>query len=125
MAKKVLVIEDDISTLQLLELWLKKSGYDVICSHDGYEGLKVAQSEEPDLIILDIKMPKMNGYKVCRLLKFDTKYKDIPIIMLTSHEVEDSEQIGRNTGADEYVFKSQCKTVLPPLIKKYLENVDD
>ena len=67
---------------------------------DGQEGLKKARSENPDLIILDVFLPKMNGYKVCRLLKFDSKYKHIPIIMLTSRETKRHEKIGFETGAD-------------------------
>jgi DNA-binding response OmpR family regulator len=125
MAKKILVIEDDESTTNLLELWLKNMGHEVVCSSDGYDGLKAAQRETPDLIILDVGLPKMNGFKVCRLLKYDNKYKHIPIIMLTAQELEDSKRLGQNTGADEYVFKSQCKNALPALIKKYLDAGSD
>ncbi|MCG8605875.1 response regulator [bacterium] len=121
MAKKILVVEDDESTTNLLELWLTNMGHEVICSSDGYEGLKAAQRETPDLIILDVGLPKMNGFKVCRLLKYDNKYKHIPIIMLTAQELEDSKQLGRDSGADEYVFKSSCKHTLPALIKKHLK----
>ncbi|MFQ5822841.1 MAG: PleD family two-component system response regulator [bacterium] len=121
MAKKILIIEDYINIVEILTMRLKALGYEVISAFDGQEGLNLARNEKPDLIVLDVLLPKMNGYKVCRLLKFDSKYKHIPIIMLTSRETKSHEQIGRDTGADEYVFKSDQKGTLLKLIRKYLE----
>ena len=81
-------------------------GYAVISAKDGQEGLTLARKEKPDLIVLDITLPKINGYKISRLLKFDSRYKDIPIIMLTSRETQQDEQIGLESGADIYIYKS-------------------
>ena len=69
------------------------------------EGLNKAKNENPDLIILDLMLPKMNGYKIARLLKFDQKYKNIPIIMLTAKAQESDKKLGFQTGADEYMTK--------------------
>lgn len=122
LTKKILLIEDDTCHANLIMLRLKKMGYtDVTHTNNGYEGLKLAKEIKPDLIILDVLLPKMNGYTVCRLLKFDEKYKGIPIIMLTSREAKSHEQLGRKAGANEYVFKSDRTGSLLKLIRKYLE----
>ncbi len=118
--KKVLIIEDYINIVEILTMRLRAMGYDVVAAYDGQEGLNLARRENPDLIILDVLLPKINGYKVCRLLKFDSKYKHIPIIMLTSRETKSHEDLGRETGADEYVYKSDQKGTLLKLIRKYL-----
>ena len=122
MQKKILIIEDYQNIVEILKMRLTAMGYDVINAMDGQEGLKMARNENPDLIILDVFLPKMNGYKVCRLLKFDAKYKHIPIIMLTSRETKRHEKIGRETGADEYVYKSDQSGTLLKLIKKHLDS---
>lgn len=121
MAKKILIIEDYVNIVDILTMRLKNMGYEVISAYDGQEGLKLARKEKPDLIILDVLLPKMDGFKICRLLKFDLKYKHIPIIMLTSRETKNHEQMGRAVGADEYVFKSDQRGTLLKLIRKYLE----
>jgi len=123
MAKKILIIEDYLNIVEVLTMRLKALGYDVIAAYDGQQGLQMARTEHPDLIILDILLPKMSGYKLSRLLKFDAKYKQIPIIMLTSRETKRHEQLGKETGADEYVYKSDQTGKLLKLIRKYLESV--
>jgi DNA-binding response OmpR family regulator len=120
MDKTILIIEDDISIVTLLKHRLGNLGYQVIYSNDGYGGLKLAQTQSPDLIILDVLLPKMNGYKVCRLLKFDEKFSHIPVIMLTSREAPNHEELGRSAGADAYVHKSDRTGALLKTIKKYL-----
>ncbi len=121
MSKKILIIEDYANIVEVLSMRLRSMGYAVASARDGLEGFNSAKRENPDLIILDILLPKMSGYKVCRLLKFDSKYKHIPIIMLTSRETKRHEQIGKESGADAYVYKSDQKGTLLKLIRKYLE----
>ncbi|MFQ5752183.1 MAG: response regulator [bacterium] len=123
MAKKILIIEDYMNIVEILSMRLQAMGYEVVAAYDGQNGLNLARKEKPDLIILDVMLPKMSGYKVCRLLKFDSKFKHIPIIMLTSRETETNEQIGRDMGAEEYVYKSDQKGTLLKLIHKYLKPV--
>ena len=106
MKKKILIIEDYNNIVEILTMRLSSMGYTVISANDGQEGLTLARKEKPDLIVLDVTLPKMNGYKISRLLKFDSKYKDIPIIMLTARETKLDEQIGLETGADVYIYKS-------------------
>ena len=123
MKKKILIIEDYLNIVEILKMRLEVMGFEVLCAHDGQAGLNMARRESPDLIILDVLLPKMNGYKVSRLLKFDAKFKNIPIIMLTSRETKRHEQLGLETGADAYVYKSDQKGTLLKLINKFLKSV--
>jgi len=84
---------------------LVSGGHEVLTANDGVTGLNLAKSHHPDLVILDIMLPKMNGYEVCNLIKFDEKYKDIKILMLTAKAGAESKTIGKETGADEYMTK--------------------
>lgn len=122
MSKRILIVEDYANVVEVLSMRLRALGYEVISAYDGQQGLRLARSENPDLIILDILLPKMSGYKLSRLLKFDAKYKHIPIIMLTSRETKRHEQLGFETGADEYIYKSDQTGKLLKAIKKYLES---
>ncbi len=121
MTKKILIIEDYKNIVEILTMRLTAMGFEVLAAYDGQSGLNLARTEKPDLIILDIMLPKMSGYKVCRLLKFDAKFRHIPIIMLTSRETEEHKKIGRATGAEAYVYKSDQTGALIKLIRKYLK----
>jgi len=123
MAKKILIVEDYVNIVDVMTMRLNAMGYDVIAAYDGQQGLNLARTKNPDLIILDVLLPKMNGYKVSRLLKFDAKYKHIPIIMLTSRETKRHERLGFETGADDYVYKSDQSGKLLKAVRKYLEPV--
>lgn len=105
MAKKVMVVDDEPGFVELLTDILKAKEYDVISASDGREAVKRIGKEMPDLVILDVKMPKMNGYEVCKILRDDKLYGDIPIIMLTA--LNDLEEIktGMSLGAVSYISK--------------------
>lgn len=103
--KKILIVDDEKDIVETLSFMLKTKGFECICAYDGEEGLNLAKSINPDLVILDVMMPKINGYKICRLLKFDSKYKNIPIIMITARSQDEDKIIGEETGADEYITK--------------------
>ena len=103
--KKILLVEDEVDLVKAIELRLTKEGFDVITSLDGEDALKKARRENPDLLILDLMLPKIDGYKVCRLLKFDQKYKNVPVIMLTARVEERDRNLGMEMGADEYITK--------------------
>jgi len=102
---KILIVDDEQDIVESLSFMLQSQGYETICAYDGEEGLKLAKEAAPDLIMLDVMMPKINGYKICRLLKYDAKYKNIPVIMLTARSQESDKLIGEETGADEYITK--------------------
>ena len=122
MKKKILIIEDYNNIVEILTMRLSAMGYAVISAKDGQEGLTLARKEKPDLIVLDVTLPKMNGYKISRLLKFDSKYQDIPIIMLTARETKRDEQVGLETGADEYIYKSDRTGKLLKTIRHFLDS---
>lgn len=103
--KKILVVEDELISQKILSVRLEINNYKVITAQDGEEALKKAKEEKPDLIILDLMIPKINGYEVCRMLKFDDKYKDIPIIVLSSLNLQEEREKAFKNGADEYFIK--------------------
>jgi two-component system OmpR family response regulator len=99
---KILVVEDDRNLLDTLKYNLRKEGYDVVTAIDGAEALDVARREKPDLIILDIMLPKLSGFEVCRILRKETT---IPILMLTAKDEEVDKIVGLEIGADDYMTK--------------------
>ena len=102
---RILVVDDEPLIVKMLSQHLEEEGFVVLTAMDGREGLMKARSESPDLMLLDLILPKLNGYEVCTMLKQDTRYQHIPIIMLTAKAHEKDEQLGRTCGADLYLRK--------------------
>jgi len=102
---RILIIEDEKLTVELLKLNLCEEGFDIIAAFDGEEGLKKAQQEKPDLIILDLMLPKINGLEVCKILKNDVKTRNIPVVMLTCRTDMEVKLEGFQKGADDYIVK--------------------
>lgn len=121
MAKRILLVDDEKDLVEIVTFRLETSGYEVIPAYDGQEGLNKAKSERPDLIILDLMLPRMNGYEVCQLLKFDQKYKHIPIIMFTARTQESDKKTGFEVGANAYITKPFDAQVLLSKIKELLK----
>ena len=96
--KKVLVVDDDPMVIKMLEKILSNQGFEVAVASDGLEAMVQVKKHHPQLIVLDIMMPEINGYDVCRNLKFDSPYKDIPILLLTSRDQEIDPRIGQMMG---------------------------
>ena len=119
--ERILIVDDEPDIVQNLKFILEKRDHKVLTAYNGLEALKKAQNERPDLILLDLMLPKMDGYKVCRLLKFDERYKHIPIIMLTARTQESDKSLGEETGADRYVTKPFDTKELLTIIKELLE----
>ena len=103
--QKILVVDDEPSIVRPLAFILKKNGYTVITASNGEEGLHVAQTEKPDLIFLDVMMPKKNGYEVCQELKNDPNLQNTYVIILTARGVELDEEEKKRVRADEYMSK--------------------
>jgi len=99
---KVLVVEDDQTLLEALKYNLTKDGYDVVTATDGAQALEIARSQKPDLIVLDLMLPKISGYEVCRILRKDMS---VPILMLTAKAGEVDKIVGLEIGADDYMTK--------------------
>jgi len=117
---KILIVDDEMDLVETLTYRLEENDYEVISATDGQEGLRKAQQEGPDLIILDVMLPKADGYKVCRMLKFDVKFKAIPIIMFTARAQESDKQTAGEVGADTYITKPFEPEVLLAKIKELL-----
>ena len=124
--KKILIVDDEQDIVESLKFVLEASGYNCYTAFNGEDGLRLAKELVPDLIILDVMMPKINGYKISRLLKFDNEYKNIPILMITARSQEDDKLIGEETGADEYITKPFDLDDVLKFVDKYLgkDNTD-
>ena len=119
--KRILVVDDEVELIKAIQIRLEQAGYEALFAYDGQQGLEKAHKEKPDLIILDLMLPKMDGYKVCALLKKDTKYTKIPIIMLTARAQETDEKLGLELGADAYITKPFQHEVVVAKIKELLK----
>ena len=100
--KRVLVVDDDVKTVELVKLYLNRDGYRVLTAYDGVEALRLAREEHPDLIVLDLMLPGIDGLQVCRALRQES---DVPIIMLTARTTDEDKLTGLELGADDYVTK--------------------
>ena len=118
----VLVVEDSVTQRQMISDLLKGSGLNasVISVGDGVEALEQIQNQPPDIVVLDIVMPRMNGYEVCRQIKTDPKTENIPVIMCSSKGEEFDKYWGRKQGADAYIAKPFEPTELIGTIKQLL-----
>ena len=106
MAKgKILVVDDEIYIVHILDFSLGMEGYEVLTALDGEQALEKARQEHPDLIVLDIMMPKLDGYETCKMLKAEAGTKDIPVILLSAKGRNVDQKIGFEVGADDYITK--------------------
>lgn len=103
--KKILIIEDESDAITLLKMHLEKHGYEVLSAEDGKEGYHLARTRAPDLILLDLMIPGMDGFWVCSMLKGDKKFSGIAIIALTARSSADDMKTAKECGADDYVVK--------------------
>ena len=110
---RILLVDDEPSIVKMVGKRLAVEGFEVLVAMDGQEALKKAQMESPQLIILDLMLPKLNGYEVCTMLKQDARYQKIPIIMFSAKAQEKDERLGLECGANAYVRKPfQAKELL-------------
>ena len=103
MGKRILIVEDEKNIVDILSFNLNKEGYDTLEAYDGQTGLQLALEQNPDLILLDLMLPKMNGFDVCRSLRQENR--STPVIMLTAREEETDKVLGLELGADDYITK--------------------
>lgn len=121
MAKKILLVDDEPAIVQVIQARLKANGYEVVTAQDGQEGLNAARAEKPDLIILDVMLPKMDGFRVAQFLKLDDQYRHIPIMMLTARVQEEDKRMGEQAGADAYLTKPFTSEDLLGKIREMLD----
>ena len=116
--KRLLIVDDEVDLVDMIKFRLEANGYEVLVANDGQQALETARKEKPDLMILDLMLPKMDGYKVCGLLKKDARYANIPIILFSAKAQEDDKKLGQEVGADAYISKPFEPEVLLNKIKE-------
>jgi CheY-like chemotaxis protein len=117
---KILIVDDSLVDIKILEEILKPTGHQIIIARNGEEGEKTARAVRPDLIFLDVVMPKKNGFQVCRDLRHDPLFKTTPIVMLTSKTQEIDKYWGKQQGATEYLTKPYQAEQIFEILTKYL-----
>jgi CheY-like chemotaxis protein len=118
--KQVLVVDDDPMVVKVLRDSLERVGYSVRTAYHGLEALQAVKDQRPDLIILDILMPMLDGFKVARILKFDKRFQKIPIVVLTSRATEGERKMGQQVGADEFLYKPFRLPQVLDVVGRYL-----
>ncbi len=114
---RILVVDDELPIVELLSYNLKRAGYEVLIARDGEEAVEQARREQPDLVVLDLMLPRMDGLDVCRVLRHE---RDVPIIMLTARDTEVDRVVGLELGADDYVVKPFSVRELMARVKNVL-----
>jgi DNA-binding response OmpR family regulator len=121
--RQILLVEDDLYSSETLKFALEAKGHKVTLATNGRDALNMVNNEIPQLIILDIMMPKMDGYHFCRLLKFDARLKHIPVIMVSSKIQDADRELGLACGGDEYITKPYDLNILINTVEKYLDSL--
>ena len=119
--KRILVVDDEIYIVHILEFSLTMEGYSVLTASDGEEALSVIDNERPDLVVLDIMMPKLDGYEVCRRLRGDEQFRELPVILLSAKGRPVDREAGLEAGADDYITKPFSPRKLLEKIREQLE----
>jgi two-component system cell cycle response regulator DivK len=122
MTKRILVVEDQEDNLQILRDLLTSEGYQIVEAQDGEQGVRAAAAERPDLILMDIQLPLLDGYEATRRIKADPALRAIPIIVVTSYSLSGDEAKARAAGCDDFVPKPYSRRQLMAKIRKYLPN---
>lgn len=120
MAKKILIIEDDPAISRLVDYSLKHEGYDVVAATNGLEGIRKAQYEAPDLVILDVMLPGMDGFEICHRLRAESETSQLPILMFSAKAQEIDKDTGLKVGADDYLPKPAAPAEIVNRVEKLL-----
>lgn len=105
MADKILLVEDNPQNRYLVTFLLEKNGYEVVSAEDGEQAIVVVEAERPDLILMDVQLPKLDGYEATRRIKADDRFKDIPLVALTAHSMKGDRGKALAAGCDDYITK--------------------
>jgi len=124
MPKKILVVDDERQIVKLVEINLRKAGYDVICAYDGVEALEKVQSDRPDMLVLDVMMPRMNGFDVLKKLQSNPDTEQIPVIMLTAKAQDADIFAGWQSGVSSYLTKPFNPRELLTFVQRIFESMD-
>ena len=118
MAAKILVVDDDPNVQRLLQYTLKQEGYEVVIASDGAEGFRLWGAEAPDLILLDVMLPKLDGYQTCAIIKRNPRFADTPVVMLSSKDGVFDRARGRMVGCQDYLTKPFTKDQLLTVVQQ-------
>lgn len=118
---KILIVDDEEDIVKALKIRFHTMGFTVISAGDGMSGLEMIRKEKPDLVLLDIMLPKLDGFKVCRMVKYDENLKNIPIVILTAKVMDVDKLTGQDVGANEFLTKPFDPEQLTEIVKKYLK----
>ncbi|MGQ0645100.1 MAG: response regulator transcription factor [Elusimicrobiota bacterium] len=121
-AKKILVVDDEKFLVELLAVNLAPEGFAVVAAPDGESGVEKSLSESPDLILMDLRMPRMDGYEACRRIKSDPKTRHIPVLLISAHSQRDDIKKGIEAGAADYIRKPFDVARVIETVKKFLKN---
>jgi len=105
MTKRILLVEDNPQNRYLVTFLLEKNGYEVVSAEDGEEAIAAVEAERPDLILMDVQLPKLDGYEATRRIKADARFKDIPLVALTAHSMKGDRGKALAAGCDDYITK--------------------
>jgi two-component system alkaline phosphatase synthesis response regulator PhoP len=117
---RIVVVEDNPSFRKMLKLRLESNGYQVMATEDGLTGLNTIRKEKPDIVILDIMLPALDGHKVCRMIKFDKSLHTIPVIILTSRDTDETADLAKKCGADAFLLKTTKAPIILDVIEKLI-----
>ena len=117
--KRVLIVEDELDLVETLRFRLEAMGLGVLVANDGKNGIEVAQRALPDIILLDVMLPEVNGFEVCRYLKFSRACAHIPIVIMSARSHESDMEMGMEAGADDYLVKPVPGETLQEIMKQY------
>lgn len=120
---KILIAEDERDIRDLITFTLQFAGYEVVAASNGEEALSMARQETPDLILMDVRMPRMTGYEACAAMKSDPKLKDVPVIFLSAKGQDSEIQVGLQAGAAEYLLKPFAPDQLTQRIQAVLQKL--
>lgn len=120
MVKKILVVDDEVDLLSVVSVRLRSLNCEVVTAINGKEALEMIKRSKPDLILLDLVLPVMNGYDLCKVLKADDRFKDIPVILFTASVIRDVKEKTQQLGAQDYVMKPFDPKILIEKIKRLI-----
>ena len=119
--KTILLIEDNPASIKFITVSLNKNGYKTVVAENGFTGLQKAREIRPDLILLDIMLPDLDGHKLCRMIKFNRELKEIPVAMFTSRDTEEDAELAQRCGANAFILKTTHIDIILETVKRLIQ----
>lgn len=120
MSCRILIVDDNVHFNKILAMSLRNEGYEVYCVFEGLEAVSAAHRIHPDLIILDIMLPQMDGHRVCRFIKRDKTLANIPVVMVTSRDTDEDRQLSKEDGVDSFITKPTTADEILQTIRRFI-----